>query len=704
MNLKTRQQRAEGGAWILEQLSLSNPAHERNAARRAMNEVIRAWPGDTRPLWWKWFNEASHNLGLRSKTLDCTVAEAVQLASEEVQIVAYTDDPTPEWMAVFGTRRSKFVTAVASETPQTRICSRRVLRQTFERFAVDGQLRCVLIPPQHLTLSSDDSEAHMKPFDRLKRLLQPEWSDIWLVLIFAFVVGLLALATPIAVEALVNTVAFGRFLQPIVVLAAILLTFLGFAAALRALQTWVVEIIQRRLFARVAADLAFRLPRAHVESTDNIHVPELVNRFFDVVTVQKVSAGLLLEGIGLVLSTVIGMIVLGFYHPWLLGFDILLIGCIFFIVFVLGRGAVSSAIKESKNKYLMASWLEDIARCPSTFRNDGGTKFAMERADRLIHEYLKARRSHFHILVRQILFALGLQALASTLLLALGGWLVVSGELTLGQLVAAELIVTSIVGAFAKVGKHLESFYDLLAAVDKIGSLIDLPHEREDGMLTTAAVGQADVELHGVGYSIGEVSVLNNVSMGIEAGARVAVLGASGSGKSVLMDLLYGSRGASSGHILIDGFDPNDLRPDVLRNRVALVRGEIFNATIEDNVHLHREEVSAGDVRDALDHLGLVDTISRLEDGSQTILTSDGKPLTSNQIKLLSIARAVVGRPGLLLIDGILDGLPDGDIERVCRFLLDEKRPWTVVIATGQEAIASRCQVIMELNSSISAT
>ncbi len=147
---------------------------------------------------------------------------------------------------------------------------------------------------------------------------------------------------------------------------------------------------------------------------------------------------------------------------------------------------MQSSVKESKKKYVMASWLEDLARCPIAFRTDGGSEFALERADRFIHDYLSARRKHFRILMRQILFALGLQALASTALLGIGGWLVVSGELTLGQLVAAELIVAVIVGSVAKLGKHMESFYDLLAAVDKLGHLFDL-EERPDGVIAPTA-------------------------------------------------------------------------------------------------------------------------------------------------------------------------------------------------------------------------
>ncbi|MEZ6061779.1 MAG: ABC transporter ATP-binding protein [Planctomycetaceae bacterium] len=693
MNSEATDQKLDGGALVLEQLSALSERHDRNAPRRVMSEVVRAWPGDVRRLWWKWFSEAARSLGIRCKTVDCTVDEALELVHNGAQIVNYDEHADTRWLAVLESRGRRFQIATGNTAAPSQLVRLSALRRKLSAAASDGKLRCVVMQLPSTGKSRSHGQHGLSPIERLQQLLQPEWSDIWLVLVFAFVVGLLMLATPIAVESLINTVAFGRFLQPIVVLALILLTFLGFQAAVRALQTYVVEIIQRRLFARVAADLAHRLPRAEVESLDREYAPELTNRFFDVVTVQKVSAQLLLDGVGLVLSTIVGMAVLGFYHPWLLGFDVLLLASIAFIIFVLGRGAVSSAMMESKNKYYMAAWLEDIARCPTAFRSDGGAEFALERADGLIHQYLIARRGHFRILMRQILFALMLQAIASTVLLGIGGWLVVAQELTLGQLVAAELIVAVIVGAFAKLGKHMESYYDLLASVDKLGVLFDLPTERHDGMLGTIRRGPIALEINSVSYSfVGGTSAVNSVSAKIPEGTSLAVCGGSGSGKSTLLDLIFGLRCPTAGHLTVAGFDPRDLRPDVLRDRVALVRGsEVFHATIDENVHLHREDISAAETRDALAHAGLYDAVMDLDDGCDTVLASGGAPLTENQCRLLGISRAIAGQPGLLLIDGVLDSLSDGELETVLSFLLAPERPWTLIIATGRTAIADRC-------------
>lgn len=686
----------ELGAWAMERLTEHDPNVERGNVRRCYREVTAVWDGSPANEWWRWCLETGRSLGLTLKAVDCLPGEVAELARQGAYLIHRqpNGEAGGEWLVIFGNSRGRITWTRSTEPDALQKISPRSLRRWLNSSS-DGQpLRVVVLNP-HRDISAQqlDSTEPQHPLTRLQRLLSPEWSDIWIVIVFAFVVGLLTLASPIAVESLINTVAFGRFLQPVFVLAVILFTFLGFSAAIRALQTYVVEIIQQRLFARVAADLSYRLPRTRIDTSERHYMPELVNRFFDVVTVQKVSAQLLLDGVGLLLSTVIGMAVLAFYHPWLFGFDLILLASIAFMVFVLGRGAINSSIKESKMKYHMAGWLEDVVRCPVTFSSDGGIDLAMERTDHLIKDYLTARKKHFRVLMRQILFALGLQAVASTVLLGLGGWLVVSGELTLGQLVAAELIVTVIVGGFAKLGKHMESIYDLLASVDKLGVLFDLPRERDDGLLVLNDEAAIAVDVRGVSYArAGGDSVLKNVSFQVPASGSLALVGPSGSGKSTALDLLYGLRNPDTGHITINGFDPGDIRPDLLRHQVTMVRGlEVFQGTISENVHLHRPEVTAHEVRSALEKVGLLEAVLSLEESLETPLASGGSPLSENQRRLLSVARAIAGRPRLLLLDGVLDPLSDVELVPLLDFLIQPEMPWTLIIATGRDDIAQRC-------------
>jgi len=680
----------EAAAWLVEQLEIeAQQPGDRSRIRRALEEAAAAWPGPSGERWWRWTVEAAESLSLKCRVLDCTLEQICEIAREGGRVLI-REETTGGWWGIAGARGRKFLTLHPLTDEQRQWLTAGRLRDCLQAKDRGAIIRCVVLEPQlEGGLSALEHESHLSPLARTLALLRPEWGDIWVLILFALVAGFLALATPLAIEALVSTVTFGRMLQPVVVLSLMLFGFLAFQAAIKGLQSYVVEIIQRRLFARVAADLAFRLPRTQYEALHAHDGRELVNRFFDVVTVQKVASQFLLEGLTVVLNTIIGMAVLGFYHPWLLGFDVVLIGMIAFTILVLGRGAVSTSIQESKCKYHMASWLEDLAGCPIAFRYDGAPQFALERADRLTYDYLSARRRHFRVVMRQIIFALGLQAIASTVLLGMGGWLVIAGQLTLGQLVAAELIVTVIVGSFAKLGKHMESYYDLMAAMDKLGHLFDLPIEKQDGMLTIASTEPAEVLLEELDYHYPDGrGVFHKLNLSLPRGARCVVTGSSGSGKSVLLDLLFGLRHPAGGHVLINGIEPRELRPDVLRQSVALVRDiEVFEGTLAENVHLERPDVGTGDVRDALHAVGLLGDVLALPDGLDTELNATGYPLTPNQLRKLMLARAIVGRPTLLLIDGTLDPLTDGDAVLLMRMLSAPQQPWTLLMVTGRAAL-----------------
>lgn len=540
---------------------------------------------------------------------------------------------------------------------------------------------------------SHDHDEALPPLHRLFGLLRGERHDLLLVLLFSLGTGLLYLATPIAVQALVNTVALGGMLQPLIVLAFILFVFLSFGGVIYVLQTYLVELIQRRIFIGVSADLSRRLPRVDSEVYDRHNGAELVNRFFDVVTIQKTGATLLLSGLATVLQAVVGLLVLAAYHPLLLVFDIVLTGLIAFVLFVLGRKAVDTAIEESKAKYALAAWLETVARNMLTFKSAGGPEFAQQRSDALAHVYLANRKRHYRVVLRQTIGAVALHAVAGTSLLAIGGLLVIEGQLTLGQLVAAELIVSGVLSSFAKFGKQLEGFYDLMAGVDKLGHLLDLPLERQGGE-TFDNKTAAELKVVDLNFAYHSQHVLiDGLSFDLPAGENLALLCPSGGGKTTLADLLAGLRLPSGGRIELNGVDLSDLSLQSLRRQVAIVnRREVIEDSIIENVRLGRREIDNAEIREALDALGLSQEIKRLSEGLQTELTAGGAPLASSQLSRLLIARGLVGRPNLLVIDGILDDLDEASREQIYRVLFRPEHGFSLLVLTRFREVAERCQ------------
>lgn len=562
-----------------------------------------------------------------------------------------------------------------------------------------------LLPTFHIDHEADGSHhADISSMKRFFGLLQPEMRDVWTIVVFSVITGLLYLALPLAVNALVSNLAFGSqsapFQQALVFIALALFACLMLSAIIRGLQFYVAEVIQRRIFVRMTADLAYRLPRVKADSLDGVHAPEMVNRFLDVVTVQKSTSLLLLNGINIVLGGLIGLIVLGFYHPALLAFTFLILVAIILIVFGLGRGAVRTSIEESISKYDVVNWLEELARYPRLFKGPGGYSLATERADQLARAYLTARSGHFKVLMRQISGLLFLEVLASSALLIVGGWLVLSQQLTLGQLVASELIVSAIVASISKLGKQFEGWYDAMAAVDKLGHLIDLEIESEDGDLPRPAGEGAAVSVQSVGFSYQDGrEIFTNVSFEISAGGRVALMGSQGSGCSTMLDLLLGLRHPTSGHICLDGFDLRSWYLEELRSSVMLIRTQdIVNGSIAENIRLGRPGVGLDEVHRALQSVGLLDDVMALPLGMHTPLVTGGLPLSSRQRTRLLLARALVLKPRLLLLDDVFDGMDKASMDTLTAMLLSRDLPWTVIIATRDPLVASRCDRSVDLD------
>lgn len=554
-----------------------------------------------------------------------------------------------------------------------------------------------------------DAHGHreVSPALRFFGLLRPETSEIMTIVAFSLITGLLYLAVPLAVNGFVSNLAFGTqsapFQQALLFIAAALFGCLFLSAVMRGLQYIVAEHIQCRLFVRVAADMAWRLPRVRPEALDGEHAPEMVNRFLDVVSVQKSTSSLLLTGVDVVIGGVIGLLVLAFYHPFLLAYMVVMMITIVLIVFVLGRGAVKTSVDESRGKYAVVGWLEDVARYPRLFKGPGGYALAAERADGLARSYLAHRSAHFRILMRQIGGLLALEVLASSALLVVGGGLVLSQQLSLGQLVAAELIVSAVVASISKLGRQFEAWYDALASVDKLGHVVDLETEREDGDVPSVlARGGATVSIRGLSHAYADGrQVLHGVDLEVPSGGRLVVSGPQGSGCSTLLDLIAGMREPTAGSVLIDGLNLKSWNLEGLRSKVMLLRTQdIFSGTVAENVGLSLPGLGQEQVQGALAKAGLLEEVLAMPQGLATPLVTGGLPLSSRQRNRLLVARALLLRPRLLLLDELLDGMDPESSSAMLDVLLDVSCGWTVIAATRDPAVAARFESRLSLQSS----
>lgn len=509
------------------------------------------------------------------------------------------------------------------------------------------------------------------PWRRLWAWVSFERQDLWVAAGYATAVGVLSLASPLVVQSLFNNVAFGTLVQPLLVLALILLVALGVAAFLNALQLLIVEHIGRRVFLRTAMDFATRLPlvRGRLGARD---LDELSNRFIDVVIVEKTMAKIVFDGLTATLQIAVGLLLLAVYHPYLLAFDIMLIVAINFVIFVLGRNAVSSAIVESKKKYALFAWLQDVAKNTLSFRSERGSDYATRRTSEMAQQWLGARKRHFGIQFRQVTGMYTIQVVATTLLLALGGFLVVDRQLSLGQLVAAELMITLTVSSLAKIGTLFSQVYDLIAALDKIGAVLDLEAPDVDGE-----------ELNG-GQGMALEVKMKELNLQLDPGHKVLVCATEKPESLAVIDGIISPTTQPRGSLRIDHLDAQDVALDSLHEKVMLMRpGGLFPGSVRDNVTLGDHTIDRSRVQRALEIADVSERVESLPDGIDTEINRAGYPLGPHDQARLLLARAFVLEPRLLIVDRVFDSLGLRERESIIDRLFANELPWTVLYLTA---------------------
>lgn len=521
------------------------------------------------------------------------------------------------------------------------------------------------------------------PLRRLLGLVRAERSDVGVIVLYAATAGAFALASPIAIQILINWLAFGALVQPIVGLGVVLLVCLTLGAAAAVMQRVVLETLERRIFVRIVADLSARLPRTRLSALDGVDGEELANRFFDVLTLQKAAGTLLLDGLTAALQVGVAVILLGLYHPSLLLFDLLLVAGTAVVLLPHLRPAVASALVESKKKYQVAGWIEELIRRPLAFRLAGGTALAEARADELTRKWLDARAAHFTVYLRQVVGVHALQVVANAGLLVACGALVLQGELTLGQLVAAEFVVATGLLGLVKFTDKLDTVYDLLAGIDKLGTLLDVPPEAQTGSTARPTHPGARVVARQI-----SARELRPVSFELESGSRTAVLASAGGGKSTLAELVVGVRAADRGEIVLDGEVADRWAPETRYGDALLLRADtLIQSSVRHNLSLGRP-VSDDVLWSALATVGLADRVRQLHDALDQPLGSNGSPFSTVEVRALLVCRALVLRPRLLVVDSCLDGLGREGRARLLPALCDRAAPWTLLLLTAEPEVA----------------
>lgn len=500
---------------------------------------------------------------------------------------------------------------------------------------------------------------------RFVEILGPDRPFFILAIIYGLGVSLLSLAAPISVQMLINTVAHTGLHAPLLVLASTLFAVLLISGLLSALRIHLMEIYGRRFYARLVSEISIRSLYAKNPFFADAAKSDLFNRYFDIMTVQRAVPALLVGGFAIVLQAGVGFVVVSLYHPMFLVFNLVFILTLWVIWALWGRSAITSGVALSHAKYETARWLENIGGANGFFKSENQFAAAFLKSDAFTANYVEESKRHFRRTFAQTVALLVLYAAASAALLGLGGWLVIEGQLSLGQLVAAELILSAIFASMAQFGGYLNSFYDLCAAIDELALFYDEPLERPRGDFAPAP-GAVELVFDNVRGDARGRSALINMTVG--AGDRVLARASSHGVQRLFVSLLKRHDIAHGGRVILDGVDIVEIEIHALRRQVIVLdRGSVVSMSIRDYLALSSDGAAAQEIAQAIDAVGLSDVIASLPGGFDTIMAGTGWPLSAAELMQLKLASALLAGPKILILTQIFDMVP----EDVLRHALD---------------------------------
>jgi len=543
-------------------------------------------------------------------------------------------------------------------------------------------------------------QQELTPWVRFVRALKIERKDIIQILYYSIFGGLVSLTLPLGIQAIINLIQGAQVSTSWIILVIFVTVGVIFSGGLQLMQLRIVETIQQRIFTRAAFELCFRFPKIKMNELRNYYPPELANRFFDTLTFQKGLSKILIDVPTAILQILFALILLSFYHPFFIIFGIFLLLLIYIVFkFTIQKGLQTSLL-ESKIKYKVAHWIQEVARAIISFKLSGKTDLAMTKNDYLVDKYLEARENHFKILILQFTQMIGFKVIVTASLLLIGGILVLNQQMNIGQFVAAEIVILLVITSVEKLIVGLESFYDVLTSIEKIGQVVDKELESQIGESPTFKDGLS-IELEKVSYRVKDKysPIIKNLSLKIETNSRILITGESGSGKSSLLRLIAGIIEPTDGNIYINNLSLKSLYLNHYRSQLGLSLSEEtpFEGTLRENLIFSNDKDKDEIIFNVLRAIGLSQFLREQLNGLDTMLYPEGKQMSYTISKKIILARAIIKQPKVLILEDPLDQFNLDETTKIIDYLTDKERPWALIVVSSKKSWRTKCSQIVTL-------
>lgn len=528
-------------------------------------------------------------------------------------------------------------------------------------------------------------EIHLTPIQRFRNLLNLDKGAITQVYVYALFNGIVNLTLPLGIQAIVNLIQGGEMSTSWYVLVAFVILGVGLAGVLQILQLRIVENLAQKIFCHASFEFAYRIPRIKYSAFRDYYGPELANRFFDTMTIQKGLPKILIDFSLAIFQVIVGLIVLSMYHSFFIIFSVLLLIIIYFIIATTGPKGLSTSLKESSSKYKIAFWLEEIARSKLSFKLASDSNLALTKTNDHVIDYLNARESHFNVIVSQSVYLVVFKILVAAGLLVTGSILVFNEQMNIGQFVAAEIIIILIIASIEKLIKTLDSIYDVLTGLEKIGYVFDKPLDHQEGVSLKESDDSYAVSVTNLSYRYDDAMTksLTDVTFNIPSNTSVVITGPPNSGKSTLLKVMSGILEPGSGLVKYNGFPIGSLDFNEVKESIGfcLSHGEIFNGTILENISLDRKDATPENITNAIAITGLRSFISSMPIGLNSILDPEGRKVPRNIQNRILLARAIATKPKLLILEDPLDHVARTEKKEIIQRLVSNSA-WSTIVSS----------------------
>jgi ABC-type bacteriocin/lantibiotic exporter with double-glycine peptidase domain len=482
------------------------------------------------------------------------------------------------------------------------------------------------------------------PWQRFWNFITGEKQTVLYLYFYAVIVGVVSLSLPLGIQSVIGLVSGGMLFDSVIVLISIVIIGVGITASLHILQIYMVELLQRRMFVKSAIEFSYKIPYIKANALEKRNLTEMVNRFYDVIIVQKGLPKILLDISAALFLFIFGIILLALYHFAFLVISLVLLVVMIIIIRVTAKKALNYSIKESKYKHLTVIWLERLSSSRNYFNAGPSFHGHMIKTDGFVGEYLKNRSKHFRVLMLQIVGLSVFKLLLTSITLIVGSILVVNKQITLGQFVAAEIVIILLISATEKLISNADVIYDVLTAFEKVGEVTDL-----DLFLPVGVKPFTNAD------SVLEIVVSENQKYVIKKGEHKELLFDNRKLANKIVKSLITENLNEEVKLKLNGFPANSYELGAFNQMIygitkydTIIRGSIF-----ENVSLLLPEIDSKNILQTLEKCKLNNWISSLEDGIDSEIEPQEISIEPKILVRILAARILIHRPEFIITDNL---------------------------------------------------